>query len=88
MGCGDVAVWPGDILVGDREGVFVMPADIANEIANEAVEMAAFENFATEQLVGGETIIGLYPVTKQEAPKNFAEWREVNGRLEHARNIR
>jgi regulator of RNase E activity RraA len=36
IGCGDVAVWPGDVMVGDKEGVIVIPAAIADEIAKEA----------------------------------------------------
>ena len=80
IGCGDVAVWPGDVLVGDREGVFVIPADIADEIADEAVEMTAFEDFVTEQVLAGATIIGLYPATKPETLEKFAEWRKANGR--------
>jgi regulator of RNase E activity RraA len=45
IGCGDVPVWPGDVVVGDREGVIVIPAAIADEVADEAVEMTAFEDF-------------------------------------------
>ncbi|MEY3912390.1 MAG: hypothetical protein RL509_434, partial [Pseudomonadota bacterium] len=39
IGCGDVAVFPGDVMVGDREGVVVIPAHLADEIAHEATEM-------------------------------------------------
>src|ERR1700751_5751717 len=45
VGCGDAPVWPGDVVVGDREGVVVIPAAMADEIATEAVEMTAFEDF-------------------------------------------
>src|SRR5699024_9919238 len=48
IGCGDAPVWPGDIVVGDAEGVVVIPAHLADEIADEAVEMTAFEDFVTE----------------------------------------
>ncbi len=61
IGCGDVAVYPGDILVGDAEGVVVIPAGIANEIADEAWAMTQFENFVEEQVRAGRTIFGLYP---------------------------
>ena len=43
IGCGDVPVYPGDICVGDAEGVVVIPADIANDVAEEAVEQTAYE---------------------------------------------
>jgi len=61
IGCGDVAVYPGDIIVGDAEGVVVIPAGIANEIADEAYAMTQFENFVEEQVRAGRTIFGLYP---------------------------
>jgi len=61
IGCGDVAVYPGDIIVGDGEGVVVIPAGIANEIADEAYAMTQFENFVEEQVRAGRTIFGLYP---------------------------
>lgn len=80
IGCGDVAVWPGDIIVGDDEGVTVVPADIGEDIADEAVEMTAFEDFVTERVLAGDTIIGLYPATKPETLEAFAEWRKANGR--------
>lgn len=61
IGCGDVAVYPGDIIVGDAEGVVVIPSEIANEIADEAYAMTQFENFVEEQVRAGRTIFGLYP---------------------------
>ena len=66
--------------MGDDEGVFVIPADLADEIADEAVEMTAFEDFVTERVLDGETIIGLYPATKPETLEKFAAWRAANGR--------
>ena len=80
IGCGDVAVWPGDILVGDGEGVIVLPAGMADGLADEAVEMTAFEDFVTERVLEGETIIGLYPATKPETLEKFAAWRQANDR--------
>lgn len=80
IGCGDVAVWPGDVVVGDREGVFIIPAHLADEVADEAVEMTAFEDFVTEQVLGGRGIIGLYPATDPQTKDEFAVWRKVKGR--------
>ena len=80
IGCGDVAVFPGDVVVGDAEGVIVIPAHIADEIALEATEMTAFEDFVTEQVLGGRSIIGLYPPTDEQARTDFATWRAANGR--------
>ena len=80
IGCGDVAVFPGDVMVGDGEGVIVIPAHLAAEIAAEAVEMTAFEDFVTEQVMAGRSIIGLYPATDEQARSDFAAWRQSKGR--------
>lgn len=80
IGCGDVAVFPGDIIVGDAEGVVVIPAHLAQEIAAEAVEMTAYEDFVTEQVLAGRSIIGLYPATDEQARSDFAAWRQNHKR--------
>ena len=80
IGCGGAPVFPGDILVGDDDSVIVIPAHLADEIAKEAVEMTAFEDFALSKVQAGASIIGLYPATKDESLKEFSEWRTKNGR--------
>jgi len=80
IGCGDAPVWPGDIVVGDSEGVVVIPAAIADEIATEAHEMTAFEDFVTEKVNEGQSILGLYPPTDEANRTAFAAWRAKTGR--------
>lgn len=80
IGCGDVAVFPDDIVVGDDDSVIIIPADIADEIAVEAFEMTAYEDFVVERVKAGHTISGLYPATKDENLELFAEWRKTNNR--------
>ncbi|MBN3803511.1 ribonuclease activity regulator RraA [Paraburkholderia sp. Ac-20336] len=80
IGCGGAPVFPGDVIVGDNDGVIVIPAHLVEEIAAEATEMTAFEDFVMEQVKAGETIVGLYPATKQETLDRFAAWRSRNGR--------
>ena len=80
IGCGDVAVWPGDVVVGDADGVIIVPAAIADEIATEAVEMTAFEDFVTERVQGGQSILGLYPPTDEANLAAFEAWRKAKGR--------
>ena len=80
IGCGDVAVFPGDIMVGDDDSVIVVPAHLADEVAAEATERTSYEDFALEQVQHCATIIGLYPATKEENLEKFAEWRKINGR--------
>ncbi|MCC7288294.1 MAG: ribonuclease activity regulator RraA [Burkholderiaceae bacterium] len=80
IGCGDVAVWPGDVIVGDAEGVVVIPAAMADEVAAEAVEMTAFEDFVAEKVHEGRSILGLYPPTDERSRDEFAAWRKARGR--------
>ena len=74
IGCGGVPVFPGDICVGDGEGVVVIPAGIAEEVAFDAAEQDLFETFVTERVRAGQSIFGLYPPdeTNKQA---FAEWK-------------
>jgi regulator of RNase E activity RraA len=58
----------------------VIPAHLADEIADEAVEMTAFEDFVTEQVQNGRSIIGLYPATNEQTLAEFAAWRRARGR--------
>ncbi len=80
IGCGDAPVWPGDIVVGDAEGVVIIPAHLADEVAAEAVEMTAFEDFVAERVAAGQSILGLYPATEEQSRKDFTAWRLAMGR--------
>ena len=74
IGCADVAVYPGDIIVGDAEGVVVIPAGMASLIAAEACELAQYDAFAAEEVARGRGIVGLYPATDASRAE-FARWR-------------
>lgn len=80
IGCGDAPVFPGDVILGDADGVIVIPAHLADEIANETFDMTAFEDFVAEQVGRGRGIFGLYPATDEQTLKDFAAWRKVRGR--------
>jgi regulator of RNase E activity RraA len=80
IGCGDAPVFPGDVIVGDAEGVVVLPAHLADELADEAVEMTAFEDFVTEEVMKGRSILGLYPATDPRTLDDFAAWRRAKQR--------
>jgi regulator of RNase E activity RraA len=80
IGCGDAPVFPGDVIVGDAEGAIVIPAHIADEIAAEATEMTAFEDFVQEKVLEGRSILGLYPPTDEQSRTDFAAWRQAHGR--------
>ncbi|MCA0423153.1 MAG: ribonuclease activity regulator RraA [Proteobacteria bacterium] len=81
IGCGDVAVFPGDVLVGDAEAVIVIPAEIADDVADEAVQMTAYEDFVMEKVnKDGRSILGLYPATDPQSKIDFEAWRKANNR--------
>ncbi|MDP1750979.1 MAG: ribonuclease activity regulator RraA [Reyranella sp.] len=80
IGCGDAPVFPGDVILGDSDGVIVIPAHLADEIAEEAFEMTAFEDFVTEEVRKGRGIFGLYPATDDKTLAGFAAWRKAKGR--------
>ena len=76
IGCGDVAVFPGDIVVGDDDGVMVIPNHIADEVAEECIAMTLFEDFVLEKVNEGKTIIGLYPPTSEKTLVEFDSWKK------------
>lgn len=80
IACGDAPVFPGDVIVGDADGVIVLPAHMADELADEATEMTAYEDFVTERVRAGAPTRGLYPATDPSNLEAFKAWRETNGR--------
>jgi len=80
IGCGDAPVFPGDVVVGDAEGVVIVPRHLAEEIADEATEMTAFEDFVAEEVMKGRSILGLYPATDEQTTRDFAAWRAARRR--------
>lgn len=80
ISCGDAPVFPGDVMLGDRDGVMVIPAHLADEIAEECLAMESFEDFVLEQVQAGASIIGLYPATREENLQKYQDWREKTGR--------
>ncbi|TCT05746.1 ribonuclease activity regulator RraA [Paralcaligenes ureilyticus] len=80
IGCGDAPVFPGDIIFGDEEGVVVIPAHLVQEVAQEAFEMTAFEDFVTEKVKEGRSTLGLYPATDPKTLDEFAIWKKKHNR--------
>jgi regulator of RNase E activity RraA len=76
ISCGGVAVYPGDIIVGDCDGVVVIPANIADEIADEAVTTTLYDTFAEEEVARGRTLVGLFPVADAKAKQDFEAWKK------------
>jgi regulator of RNase E activity RraA len=75
IGCGGVPVYPGDIIVGDDEGVVVIPQHLVDEVANDAAEQEIMEAFVLERIEGGAALPGTYPPNEQTRVA-YAEWRK------------
>jgi regulator of RNase E activity RraA len=73
IGCGGVLVLPGDVVVGDGEGVVVIPAAHAEAVALGAAEQELVERFALERVRAGESIADLYPLAESRQAE-FEQW--------------
>ena len=71
-----VPVYPGDIVVGDAEGVVVIPAKIAEEVAAEAEAQTLFEDWVEARVKEGRSIFGLYP-PNAETKAEFEAWKKA-----------
>ena len=76
IGCDGVAIYPNDIIVGDGEGVVVIPQHLAGEVARTAPAAAEYEEYVQLQIREGKSIFGLFPAT-QESLRDFQEWKEA-----------
>lgn len=72
--CSGVAVLPGDIIVGDGEGVIVVPAHLANEVADKAIATEGKENYIRDKLLAGASILGIYP-PNPAITREYEEWK-------------
>jgi len=75
IACGDVAVFPGDVVVGDADGVIIIPFEIADRISEECFKMTSYENFVMEKVQAGASVIGLYPMTDPKFEEEFKKWK-------------
>jgi regulator of RNase E activity RraA len=74
IGCGGVLVRPNDIVVGDAEGVVIIPSSVVNEVARDALEQEELETFVQQRIAEGSTIRGVYP-PNAETLAEFNRWR-------------
>ncbi|MFR9727771.1 hypothetical protein ACL03H_00985 [Saccharopolyspora sp. MS10] len=72
IGCGGTAVFPGDVVVGDDDGVVVIPRALADEVARAAAEQERLEEFIGEKVRAGASLSGVYPPSEAL----LAEYRE------------
>lgn len=74
IGCGEVPVYPGDVVVGDGEGVVVIPRHLADEVADEGTDWTIMEEFALKEIHAGKSIFGVYP-PDDDTLRRFEVWK-------------
>jgi 5-oxopent-3-ene-1,2,5-tricarboxylate decarboxylase / 2-hydroxyhepta-2,4-diene-1,7-dioate isomerase len=79
IACAGVTVMPGDLLVGDGEGVVVVPAALAEEVAADAAQQELEEEWAIERVDAGESTVGVFPIAK-ERRADFDAWQAARPR--------
>ncbi len=72
--CAGVFVVPGDVVVGDGEGVVIIPAALVEEVTADALAQEEKEDFALERVAAGESTIGLFPLSEDRLP-DFEAWK-------------
>lgn len=87
ISCAGVAVYPGDILVGDGDGVTVVPRALAAELADACEKRDALENYLTLRIAAGEGLYGVYPPTDQTRA-DYEAWKKAGARPEDVTRIR
>ena len=76
ISCGGVAVLPGDVIVGDAEGVMVIPRAEADAVARDGWEQEQKEEFIYQKVAAGASIVGTYP--PNAAPlAEYEAWKQT-----------
>lgn len=70
----------GDVILRDRSSLVVIPAALADQVADEAAEALAFEEFTADQVAQGGGVYGLHIPSGERARQAFAQWRRLKGR--------
>ena len=78
IGCGGVAIYPGDVIVGDAEGVVCIPASIADDVAQEAYDQTMYEDWVALKMELGAGLFGVYPLTDDAARSEFNAWKTAS----------
>lgn len=74
IGCGGIAVFPGDTIVADNDGAVCVPQALLEAVVKEAVEQEMFENWAMDEVMKGAKLPGLYP-PNDETKARYAAWK-------------
>lgn len=80
--CAGVFVMPGDVVVGDGEGVVIVPIALVEEVVRDALEQESREAFALERVAAGESIAGLFPLSDQRL-SDYTAWAASRGKVDN-----
>jgi regulator of RNase E activity RraA len=80
IGCAGVAVVPGDLVVGDGEGVMIVPRGLAEEVVRAAYEQEQSEEFILSKIDSGSSILGVYP-PDEATLREYALWQQTSAGL-------
>ncbi|MFK7805548.1 MAG: ribonuclease activity regulator RraA [Anaerolineae bacterium] len=80
IGCAGVLIMPGDVIVGDGEGVVAIPAHVAEAVAHDGYEQEVREDFFQQKVAAGSPILGVYP-PNEETEAEYKKWRAENKEL-------
>jgi regulator of RNase E activity RraA len=74
IGCGGVLVFPGDFIVADDDGVAVIPAHVADDVADQVVDKELMESWIRSRVAEGEGVFGLYPPNEANLER-YRQWK-------------
>lgn len=79
VGCAGVLIMPGDVIVGDGEGVVAIPAQVAESVAHAAHEQEQLEEFIQQKIAAGASILGVYP-PNDDTKAEYETWKREQNR--------
>jgi len=78
IACGGVSVYPGDLIVGDAEGVVCIPRHVADEVAKVAYDQTIYEDWVAARIDAGDGLFGTYPLLDPARREAFQGWKAQN----------
>jgi regulator of RNase E activity RraA len=88
VACGGAAVQPGDVIVGDEDGLVVIPPQLAQEVADDAVKQEREEAWVAQRVAEGNPVDGLFPMNAEWRAKYEAETLAANEPVRHSEAVR
>ncbi|RPH45294.1 MAG: ribonuclease activity regulator RraA [Burkholderiales bacterium] len=76
IGCGGVAVFPDDWIVADGDGAVLVPAALAQTIADAAPEQERLEEWIMGEVEAGGVLPGLYPPNAEQRAR-YEAWKKA-----------